>query len=196
MQAARGTARCKVAGCKAAGCRVQGAKLGRTQRTQWQGSRRGENVVLLHISTHKSLLLPRASLCNKQNPGYFQKSAGQKGPTCCKYHTDCLFEVGVGGLPPEEPPWSHPDPPSLSLRPRVHATPSCPGSADYSSYPVGHHDGKVDDQHIAKSNTRAYTVSFGHVTGCVTALSGAFVLALLAALCALGSGLRRSGEFG
>jgi hypothetical protein len=66
LQVAGCNGHCKAAGSKAAGCRW---RTQHTLRTQRQSSQRGENFVLLHLGSQKSLHLPRAGACSKQNPG-------------------------------------------------------------------------------------------------------------------------------
>ncbi len=88
LQVAGCTGRCMLQRCKQQGCRLQGANRGHTQRT-------GENVILVHSGTQKSMHLPRAGACSKQNLGYLRNTNGQKVTTCCKEHTDCLS--GWGG---------------------------------------------------------------------------------------------------
>ena len=94
----------QVAHCKAAGSRLQGC---RPQRCKAKAPhslitlpgrlplRRGDNAVLLQFGTPKSLHLPRASACNKQNLLYFRKTRGQTGTKCCKLQHG--LPVGGGG---------------------------------------------------------------------------------------------------
>ncbi len=101
-----------VSHCKAAGCKAAGRKAARQKGRTWLLAaakpqiallsrlllRRGDNAVLLKFGTPKSLHLPCASACNKQNLGFFRKSNGQQGIPCCKLQHGLL--LGKRGSPP------------------------------------------------------------------------------------------------
>ena len=100
--------RLQAAGCGLQGCRLQGCSLpvadckglGAGAHSACSGSFKAAGSRSTHsgrareeaktqysliFQPKKSLHVPRASPCNKQNLSDFRKNTGQKGPTCCKY---------------------------------------------------------------------------------------------------------------